>query len=67
MKYYFIFEKSQEGIPTLIVYRDNGMIMFGASPEVVNIITGERAIQLFNELKERAKEADNETDGTGRL
>jgi hypothetical protein len=56
MKYYFVFEKSQEDIPTLIVYRDDGVFMFGASPRVVNVITGERAIQLFNELTEKAKE-----------
>lgn len=60
MKYYFVFEKSQEGIPTLIVYRDDGMFMFGSTPTVVNVFTGENAKQLFCKLTEKAmKVGDN--------
>lgn len=54
MKYYFVFEKSQEEIPTLIIYRDDGMSLFGTSPKIVKVFTGEKATQLFNELSENA-------------
>lgn len=64
MKYFFVFEKSQEEIPTLIVYRDDGMILFGTPPKVVKVFTGERATQLFNELLGKALEANNEKDNS---
>ena len=48
MKYYFVFEESQEGIPTLIIYRDDGMLMFGSTPKVVNVFTGEKLAEFLD-------------------
>lgn len=56
MKYYFIFKESQDGTPTLIIYQEDIMAMFGSSPKVIKVFTGEKATQLFNELSEKAKE-----------
>ena len=65
MNYHFVFEKSNEDIPTLLVYRDDGMYMFGTTTYmIVKVITGERAIQLFNELTGKTKEADNDSKRT---
>lgn len=59
MKYYFIMKESQDGTKTLVVCADDCLSIFGTAPNIVNVFTGDRAVELFNELTDRAKEADN--------
>lgn len=48
--------KSQDGTPTLIVYDENYVnIWGGTSPRVVNVITGERATEVYNYLIDENK------------
>lgn len=56
MKYTFVYMKSQDGTPTLIVYDENYVnIWGGTSPRVVNVITGERATEVYNYLIDENK------------
>lgn len=59
-KYIVTFDKSNEDIPTLIVGRESYFAL-GPGTDVVSIITGDKAIRLFNELSNKAeKENVNE-------
>ena len=55
-KFYITFDKSQEDIPTLIVFADTGWAFGGTSLRVLNTITGDRAVQMWEELKGKYKE-----------
>lgn len=47
-----IFEKSQEDIPVLCIARESMFYIPGSpSIKVENMITGDKAIRLWNELK----------------
>lgn len=61
MKYYFTMKESQDGTKTLVVCADDGINIFYTAPTIVNVFTGDRAVELFNELTDRAKEVANET------
>lgn len=59
-KYIVTFDKSNEDIPTLIVGKES---YFALSPgmDIVNVITGDKAIRLFNEISGKAEsEVSNE-------
>ena len=60
-RYIITFDKSQEDIPVLIVGHENNYFYGLAgtpSMKIVNTITGERALELWNELtKEAEKDA----------
>ena len=55
MEYTISFKKSNEDIPCLSVYRTDTMSFMGTL-NLVNIITGDRAVKLWEELTERKKE-----------
>lgn len=46
------FDKSQEDIPTLVVARE-GWSLLNPAMEVINIITGDDAIKIWEQLKEQ--------------
>ena len=54
MGYIVTFDKSNEGIPCLCISRKSWAVL-GESVEIVNIITGDRAVELWHELTEKAK------------
>jgi len=63
MKYTFVYKESQDGTPTLIVYDENYINIFGCtsprtSPRIINVITGERATEVFNYLMGKAEEVE---------
>jgi hypothetical protein len=59
MKYTFVYKESQDGTPTLIVYDENYVNIFGGtSPRIINVITGERATEVFNYLTGKAEEVE---------
>lgn len=58
-KFFITFDKSQEDIPVLIVGQDDGYYgILGNTPsiKVVNVITGDRAVKMWEELTVKAKE-----------
>lgn len=55
MEYTISFKKSSEDIPCLSVFR-NDTFSFAGGLNLVNIITGDRAVKLWEELTERKKE-----------
>lgn len=56
-KYVVTFDKSNEDIPTLIVSRES---YFALSPgmDILSVITGDKAIRLFNELSGKTESED---------
>lgn len=61
MKYTFVYRKSQDGTPALIVYDDAYVNIFGGtSANIINVITGKRAIEVFNYLIDKAEEVKDE-------
>jgi len=48
------FDKSQEDIPVLLVGHEN-LFNFGTGPNftIDNMITGTKAVEIWNDLKER--------------
>ena len=56
MKYYFTMKESQDGTKALVVCLDDGINIFCSAPNIVNVFTGDRAVELFNELTDRCKE-----------
>lgn len=53
-KYYFTFDKSNEDIPVLVVFEDNGWALMGPSSKVVNIFTGDEAERIWKTLTTKA-------------
>lgn len=54
------FDKSSEDIPTLMIARDRGYL-FGDSMDIINVITGDEAVELWNKLNKITKfEVKNE-------
>ena len=51
------FEKSQDDIPVLIVGRENHMTYITGSPSftIINIFTGDKAVEIWNTLENRRK------------
>ena len=51
------FEKSQEDIPVLIVGRENAIsyITGGPSITIINMFTGDKAIEIWNTLENKRK------------
>ena len=49
------FDKSQEDIPTLITFRENSFASISGGPNItaLNVITGDRAIDIWNELTKK--------------
>lgn len=61
MKYTFVYRKSQDGTPTLIVYNETDASIFGGiSPKVINVITGKRATEVYNYLIGKSEIAEEE-------
>lgn len=59
-KYIVTFDKSNEDIPTLIVGREN-FFSLTSGMEIVQVVTGDKAIRIWNELGGRAEsEGSNE-------
>ena len=58
-KYIVTFDKSNEDIPTLIVSRESYFVL-SPSMDIVSIITGDKAIRLFNELSGKAESKNKE-------
>lgn len=54
MIYKITFDKSNEDIPTLIVARES---CFSLTPslDIVNIITGDEAVRIFNKITNKAE------------
>lgn len=48
------FDKSSEDIPTLIVIKDMGL-MFSDSINIINVITGDEAVEIWNKLNKVTK------------
>ena len=48
------FDKSSEDIPTLIVSKDTGYL-FESSMQVINVITGDEAVEIWNRLNKVTK------------
>ena len=62
-RYIITFDNSQEGIPVLVVgQEDNWFYGLSSSPsmKIVKTITGNRAVLLWKELTEKAKEQEDE-------
>ena len=58
---YLTFDKSDEDIPTIVCFTESWNILAsGPSMQVQNIITGDRAIRLWNELTKKEKEKKND-------
>ena len=53
-KFYITFEKSQEDIPTLIIFTESWSLT-GNNYKIQNVITGERAVQMWEELEGKCK------------
>jgi len=53
-KFYITFDKSQEDIPTLVVFAES-YFLTGPSMKVINVITGDRAVAMWDELKGKEK------------
>lgn len=58
-KYIVTFDKSNEDIPTLIVSRETYFALIPGM-DIVSVITGDKAIRLFNELSGKAESEDEE-------
>lgn len=57
-KFYITFDKSQEDIPTLVVFTES-YFFTGPSMKVLNVITGDRAVTILEELKGKEKQNGN--------
>ena len=55
------FEKSQEDIPVLIVGMENHMayITGGPSLTIINMFTGDKAVEIWNTLENKRKRRSN--------
>ena len=53
-KIYITFDKSNEDIPTLVVFTE-GWSLTGSNMTVQNIITGDRAVELWDRLTKKEK------------
>lgn len=56
-KFYITFDKSQEDIPTLVIFTESWSLT-GNGYKVQNIITGERAVQMWEELEGKYKKQE---------
>ena len=54
MEFTISFKKSSEDIPCLSVYRNDTFSLMGGL-NLVNIITGDRAVKLWEELTEKKR------------
>lgn len=64
-KYIISFDKSNENIPTLIVAYESSLIYpFNPAIDIVKIITGDKAVRIFEELikKVESKETEDESN-----
>lgn len=64
-KYIISFDKSNEDIPTLIVAYESSLIYpFDPDIDIVKIITGDKAVRIFEELtkKVESKEVEDESN-----
>lgn len=48
------FDKSSEDIPTLVIAKETGYI-FGGSMDIINVITGDEAVEIWNRLNKVTK------------
>ena len=46
------FDKSKEDVPTLIVARKLYLVPFNPTVDIVKVITGDKAVRIFEELTE---------------
>lgn len=55
---FVIFDKSQEDIPTLMTFQENTFASITGGPNitVLNVITRDRAIDIWNELTKKKGE-----------
>ncbi len=57
MEYIVNFNKSNEGIPYLTILRKD-MFSLNGYANIMNTITGDRAVELWDELTKRAKKEE---------
>lgn len=60
-KYIVTFDKSNEDIPTLIVGRES-YFPLGPGIDIVNVIMGDKAIRLFNELSGKPENEEDKNE-----
>ena len=53
-KYTITFDKSNEDIPTLVVARES-YFAFSPCMDIVNVITGDEAVRIFNKITNKAE------------
>ncbi len=59
-KFTVTFDKSEEDIPVLIVAREGyGGYLSAPTMNIKKVITGDRALQLYNELTEHKEKSDD--------
>ena len=59
VKYYFTMKESQDGTKALVVCSDDGINIFCTAPNIVNVFTGDRAVEIFKYLTDSCKEKDD--------
>lgn len=61
MKYVVALDKSNEDIPTLVVAKES-FFALGPGIDIVQVITGEEAISIWNRLSTRMEEREENHD-----
>lgn len=54
-KYLVTFEKSNEGVPVLIISRESYFPIGGPAVDIVNVITGDEATRIWSDLTKKIK------------
>lgn len=54
-KYVVSFDKSNEDVPVLVVSRENYFSIGGPSIDIVKVITGNEATEIWNDLTKKGK------------
>ncbi len=54
-KYVVSFDKSNEDIPVLIISRENYFSIGGPTVDIVNVITGEEAVRIWEDLTKKGR------------
>lgn len=58
-KYYITFDNSQDDTPVLVVGKENsGYFLSSPTIDITNVITGNRAVELWDELTKNEKRAE---------
>lgn len=54
-KYVVSFDKSNEDVPVLVVSRENYFSIGGPTIDIVKVITGNEATEIWNDLTKKGK------------